>query len=93
MQMSASNSASNDEPPSWFFTTTEDTLANTNFLTSLRKGNRMAWQLSDCLPSRISSIQHRIIMPHMEWHGENRRFIPRCPQRLPKLHIKVEVVA
>ena len=89
--MSASNSATSDEPPSWFFTMSEDTLANANFQTNLRKENRVAWQLSNCLPSRINSI-HRIIVPHVEWHVESCRFIPRRPLPLPKLHIKVELL-
>ena len=29
----------------------------------------------------------------MEWHGENCRFTPRRPLPLPRLHIKVEIVA
>ena len=88
-----STAAPPDMPQSWFFTQTTDEKEERAFISGLRRDNRQAWRTSDRSTLLRTRIPDRVILPNIEWVPNEGRFEPRRPRPLPKLRVKVDIMA
>ena len=85
------DSADPGQHSSWFAMSSEE--EEISFTSNLHINNRASWQFSNRSKSRLNSLAHKVLVPHMEWDNAKQRFKDERPRPLANLQVYITPLA